>query len=428
MRLARTLGLSVAFIVVAAAGQAAWAQESDTIDLFDTSGGGNRQGLPADAEALGMLPGTVGAVAHFSLTPAAGRSLRSGGAPGRMRIALPGGGVVTCDLTSDQAQNDVQVMRGTTAGGDATDHCYLVVKDGKVTGDIQTRSGRYRIMPAGPGNTHAIVEVRTEGFPEEGDVLRPDFPRRNDRSMLNKTLCDVADAGDRGSIDVMVLYTPATAAHQDMNVVVAEAMTQLAQAFISDNFNVDVHLVHSQEVDYIEGDNLGVDLERLSGREPGYFESIPALRDQYKADIVHLIVEGKGDACGIGWMDEPGYLDSADYAFSVTDRRCAAGNYSFAHEIGHNVGMNHDRYVVEDPSPDDINFGYISLSAGHRTLMAYDKECRDKGVKCPRVLTYSTPAPVMDGTAQWGVAPPRPNSAYNREILCRNAPGTAEYR
>jgi len=428
MRLARTVCLSVAVFVGAAAGQVAWAQESDTIDLFDTSGGGNRQGLPADAEALGMLPGTVGAVEHFSLTPAAGRSLRSGGAPGRMRIALPGGGAVTCDLTSDQAQNDVQVMRGTTAGGDATDHCYLLVKDGKVTGDIQTRSGRYRIMPAGPGNTHAIVEVRTDGFPEESDVIQPDFPRRNDRSMRSEPLCDVAGAGNRGPIDVMVLYTPATAAHEDMNVVVAEAMTQLSQAFTSDNFGVDVHLVHSQEVDYTEGDNLGVDLERLSGRELGYFESIPALRDKYKADIVHLIVEGKGDACGIGWMDEPGYLDSADYAFSVTDRRCAAGNYSFAHEIGHNLGMNHDRYVVEDPSPVDINFGYISLSAGHRTLMAYDKECRDKGVKCPRVLTYSTPAPVMDGTAQWGVAPTRPNSAYNREILCRNAPGTAEYR
>ena len=55
--------------------------------------------------------------------------------------------------------------------------------------------------------------------------------------------------------------------------------------------------------------------------------------------------------------------------------------------------------------------------------MAYDQQCRDAGKDCPRILTYSTPAPVMGGMTAWGVPPARGDGAYNREILCRNAPG-----
>jgi hypothetical protein len=216
-----------------------------------------------------------------------------------------------------------------------------------------------------------------------------------------------------------------------MDVMVAEAMTQLQKAVAQlpdENFGVNVRLVHSQQVDYVEGKDLGVDLDRLSGNQPGFLDEVPALRDKYKADIVHMIVDGSLEACGLGWMTEPGYDDSADYAFSVSERACAVDNYSFAHEVGHNMGMNHDRYVVDDAADDDINFGFVSLDSGRRTLMAYDQQCRDAGQDCPRILTYSTPAPVMGGMTAWGVPPARGDGAYNREILCRTAPGISKYR
>jgi hypothetical protein len=197
-----------------------------------------------------------------------------------------------------------------------------------------------------------------------------------------------------------------------------------------DRFGVAFRLVGLEEVRYEEGEDLSVDLDRLSGVEPGILAEVPALRDKYGADLVHLIVEGRGNdgSCGIGWMVDPDAATTAEAGFSVSDHRCSAANMSFAHEVGHNLGMNHDRYVVDKPDPNAINFGYVSIDDGRRTLMAYGNACYDKGVDCPRVLTYSTPDTVLGGDRLWGVALDRPNPAYNREILCRTAPEVAKYR
>jgi hypothetical protein len=243
--------------------------------------------------------------------------------------------------------------------------------------------------------------------------------------------CDAPGSGIRGTIDIMVLYTPAAAERQNMDVLVAEAIAQLQDAvamYEGDNFGVNIRLAHAQQVNYTEGADLGVDLDRLSGKVPGYFDSVPALRDQYAADIVHLIVEGKGDSCGIGWRISPGYSDSADYAFSVSDRSCAVGNFSFAHEIGHNLGMNHDRYVVQNSGGDEFNFGYIAFDVGRRTIMAYGHQCTDRGINCPRVPTFSTPDKIFGDDIVWGRPIATQDAAHNREILCRNAAGTAQYR
>jgi hypothetical protein len=329
--------------------------------------------------------------------------------------------------------NGVEVIEGSVAGN-PLDRCALFVKDGAVSGDIAVGPERYRVVPLA-GNAHAVVEVRTGGMSEGGNdaPTPPGIPRRNERSLRTEPLCDVAGAGDRGTIDVLVLYTPGAARRVDMDMLIAESMNQLQRAAAmmpGDRFGVTFRLAGSEEIAYAEGDDLSVDLNRLSGLEQGILDEVPALRDKYRADLVHMIVEGKGNDgnCGIGWMVEPMAPDTAEAGFSLSDYRCSAANLSFAHEIGHNMGMNHDRYVVEDDEPNAINFGFVSPDEGRRTLMAYGNQCYDKGVDCPRVVTYSTPDPVLGGDRRWGVALDGSNPAYNREILCRYAPEVAKYR
>ena len=433
MPLARRCSLPLALLLASSVAPAALAQEAPAVDLFSAERP-NRAGLPTDAAALGLLPDAIGAIEVFSLSVDAGSGLRSGGPNSqRLRIALPDGGDVTCEVTRAPAVNGVEVIEGTVAGN-PLDRCALFVHDGEVTGDIAVGAERYRVVPLA-GNAHAVVELRTNGMSEGGnDAPVPrNLPRRSERSLDTQPPCDVEGTGDRGTIDILVLYTPLAASRQDIDVLVAESMAQLNRAsrmLPGDRFGVTFRLAGIEEVDYREGENLQVDLDRLTGLEPGFLTEVPALRDKYGADIVHMIVEGQGNDgnCGIGWMVEPEAPLTAEAGFSLSDHRCSAANLSFAHEVGHNLGMNHDRYVVEDPDPNAINFGFVSLDEGRRTLMAYANECIDKGVNCPRVVTYSTPDAVLGGDRRWGVSMDRPNPAYNREILCRYAPEVAKYR
>ncbi|MGG2334348.1 M12 family metallo-peptidase, partial [Salmonella enterica] len=78
--------------------------------------------------------------------------------------------------------------------------------------------------------------------------------------------------------------------------------------------------------------------------------------------------------CGLAWLT-PG----AASAYSSIVRSCAISNLSFPHEIGHNLGARHDRYVDPSSSTTAYNFGYVDTAARVRTIMAYNNACSDAG-------------------------------------------------
>jgi hypothetical protein len=84
----------------------------------------------------------------------------------------------------------------------------------------------------------------------------------------------------------------------------------------------------------------------------------------------------------------------AGSGYNVVQRSCVSPNYSFAHELGHNMGSDH---APEDNTTSGVysySAGYKDTTGGFRTIMAYD--CTPS---CRRQLFFSTPAGTFGGRA-----------------------------
>ena len=90
--------------------------------------------------------------------------------------------------------------------------------------------------------------------------------------------------------------------------------------------------------------------------------------------------------CGVGYL----YSYENGLSFSVTKKSCAAGYYSFGHELAHNFGCHHNREVATNTR---IPYGHGFLikagnkNSGVRTILAYNREGHNQ-----RVNYYSNPA------------------------------------
>src|SRR5215510_6651319 len=297
----RGLGLALALVVAGGATEAAAQQKKSPApkqQLF-----GAPSGAAPSSESLGMRPGTVGAVARVPLSLASINNLQSAAAsPRQLEITLPDGKSVTCLLRPVSRPQSMVVLAGTTMGGGEGERCNLVVQNGRVTGEVDLQSGRYRIQPIGAGASHAVVEIKTENLPDEIAPKVPSEPSPQ-RAAADAAACDVQPAPGKqpktfGPIRIMFLYTNAVAAgapsiRADIELLMEQLRTAYSTDRLGGNFSVTTELAHAQEVNYVEADSMDKDLERLSDPRDSVFRPIHALRNTHKADIVHMLIKGK---------------------------------------------------------------------------------------------------------------------------------------
>ena len=287
-----------------------------------------------------------------------------------------------------------------------------------VSGSASMAEGAFRVSTIG-GGIYSVEEIDTtvpwvDGvLPGNPELLDPEPPSPDLDGAAFSLVDPAVSAASSGvsEIDVLVLYTPAAAAYAggeaSMGAEVERLFGETNTAFRDSGVSARV-AGWARPVSYLESQDVGTDLELLQGSFDGYLDEVHAMRADLGADLVHLLVaftpthsSDGSSTCGVAYPD--------------LDRRAAFGvtlfysgcRYTFTHELGHNLGLYHDRYQ---------HFTYGSSGAAHvpyaygysnaatfspigggqcwYTVMAYYKHCQDEpgGLGfATQVLRFSSP-------------------------------------
>jgi len=139
--------------------------------------------------------------------------------------------------------------------------------------------------------------------------------------------------------------------------------------------------------------------------------NVASLRNRFQADLVSLFIFD-GDYGGRGVYIEPPVRAIDEYdGFSVVKMAEAISNFALAHELGHNLGMNHDRLTESLLKSEKCNFGSIfayddysffsrlfPVSFNVHSIMAYASACNN----CAPMGVYSNPMEFDLGNAHIG--------------------------
>jgi peptidyl-Asp metalloendopeptidase len=324
----------------------------------------------------------------------------------KLEISLSGGKIFSGDL---QGVADSAVV--------------LSVQDNVLVGSVSLPGTSYQVGYNGSGVDY-IVQINPGGVPEG-----PDSPLPPGRPPVSAQ----ADNGDDdGSyIDIMVVYTQRAltwaGGEAAMNAHIAAWISETNTGYVDSQVNQRVRLVHSEMVSYNEnaagtGDYyyMPKTLDHLTYKIDGYMDNVHAMRDTYAADMVVLLVGPVGGSiAGVGWLMGQSWVrhDFEPYAFSVV-AAAYAYNLVLPHEMGHNMGADHDRDHSSGGGAFPYSYGYCLPGTTYHTIMAYDSS------SCiHRINRWSNPDVNYSGVPTGVIY-----SEDNAQTLDNTAPTVAQFR
>ncbi len=285
----------------------------------------------------------------------------------------------------------------------------------------ETPSGSFLVVTHGATTVASIWVSPTERYTLEGETLRQE-------PALSQVRCacaaDPAPAPARArsqgftfsprlqataakplEFDVLVVYTPAAlAAEGSADAMVAQADLAMADANVCyQNSGIPIHgnIVGVREVDYTESGEIRTDLHRLAVPGDGYLDEVQAMRDEVEADFVCLFTN-QASADGYNGYAEILVGLTPDYeelGFSVINVQRAVVDHLFAHEIGHNMGCDHDRENTTGLRLYDFSYGWRFTGTDgvlYRDVMAYPPGASIPYFGTPLVSYAGTPTGVPD--------------------------------
>jgi FG-GAP-like repeat/Metallo-peptidase family M12B Reprolysin-like len=306
------------------------------------------------------------------------------------------------------------------------------------TGDVFDAGRRFHLSPLDvgrsvlfeldPSKMPPLIDGVTEGTAQPV-YIPPGPPPKEVRPGLK------AAAGVGPIIDVFAAHTPivqpevpgvATTIRWD----IMNNLNLMNLAFINSAMGERVRLVGVEEIpDRRNGGNLGDILFNIQDPINNGWNAVPARRNALSADVAITVVESAPDDSGQGFVPAAPPANDPTRGYSVVSEGFVRGDFGLPHELGHNVGGNHDPANASAGAPP------FSYARGHRvpgvarTVMAYDcnvPTVSPAAAACPTLPQYSNPAVRFIGypSEDSGVT----GTEYNSASMSSLASTVASYR
>ena|SRR5688572_14178000 len=288
---------------------------------------------------------------------------------------------------------------------------------------------------AGSGRLNCYEIMFTDNLGDDGGGNAPNCPQ----------FSAPCGTDSPNQIDVMVLYTPNAETAAGGNISMTAWIYLQAfltnRTFTESNLSQQIRLVHREQI-AVTTDQFGKDLsndsnlKNLTKQCDTELDRAHTLRDTHKADVVMLLTRRSNSAIsGLSnqMLDEnvadSDYSDFAPCAFGVVDAGVfMSSDYTFAHELGHVMGAQHN-FPSDAGAIPASSFGYMKEPAptgcqAWMTIMAERGNQGCDGDNCKRLPLWSN----MDSEIRHCGNPVGSSSARNRDTLSFTARTVANFR
>ena len=277
---------------------------------------------------------------------------------------------VVLTATSDTAHG--YALTGRVAN-DPLSSVNVVVNGRSVAGNVWRAGELHTIRTAGAGHYVQTLDGLTLPRCEVEHLDALDRRTAEAPPLQSPAPANVAQengAEDDGTeIDVLVVYTPSgrrsAGGHRSIRTLIEMLVQETNQAYGDSGVRQRISLVAATEVDYELG-GIREALEHLIDDRDRHLDEVHQIRDLYAADLVLLWTPSGGGLARI--IDDPFDADAKKLGFSVSP------STAFAHELGHNMGLRHERRDDNGNTPYPYSHGYALNHGGasYRTIMHTD--------------------------------------------------------
>ncbi len=279
-------------------------------------------------------------------------------APLRVEVPAPDGRLLVAELSVFEDRGDGDAMwAGRVVGSDYESVVFTVAND-HLVGHFGVPGGpKYRISarPSGQGrieNMSTMDRKPKEEYCPGGVVSDRPGPSAAIEAQHSHEPERVVQASNHNHLDMLILYSDAArrryeARDGSVDAPVQASIDYLNTVFRNGQLDLVARLVHHEQApDSLNTGGSGSDVLGRFRRN----QEIGDLRVEHNADLVHLFVTAGtiaapevGDVCGIAYLLQKGAtassFSSLGYGLTVMQ---GCGDETFAHEVGHNLGGNHD--------------------------------------------------------------------------------------